>query len=266
MTAATPHPLKVYRFGPAAPIQLLAIHGLTGHGQRWETLATHHLAEFSIAAPDLVGHGRSSWDAPWSIDANVAALGALLDDDSDGPVVVVAHSFGGAVALSLAAARPDLVSELVLLDPAVGLDGHWMREIADQMFASPDYPDRAQARAEKANGAWGEVDPQELERELDEHLITHSDGRMGWRVSVPAMMSYWSELARAAALPPPKTPTTLIRATRTQPPYVSDELVSQLRDRLASNFTLLDFDCDHMVEQAKPAETAAVLRERLTGG
>jgi lipase len=260
------HALNVYRYGPPTPIQLLAIHGLTGHGKRWESLATRHLAEFAVAAPDLVGHGRSSWDAPWSIDANVLALADLLDTDSSGPVVVAAHSFGSAIALSLAAARPDLVAELVLLDPAVGLDGGWMREIADQMFASPDYPDRAEARAEKVNGSWSEADPEELERDLDEHLVTHPDGRMGWRISIPAMRSYWSELARPAAVPPSDTPTTLIRATRTQPPYVSDELVSLLGDRLGSNFTLLDFDCDHMVAQAKPAETAALLRARLTGG
>ena len=184
-----------------------------------------------------------------------------------GPVVVAPHSFGGAVGLSLAAARPDLVSALVLLDPAVGLDGAWMREIADQMFASPDYPDRAEARAEKVDGSMSVANPDELERELDEHLVTLPGGRMGWRISIPAMMSYWSELARPAAVPPSlQTPTTLVRATRTQPPYVSDELVSLLGDRLGPNFTLLDFDCDHMVAQAKPEETAALLRPRLTGG
>ncbi len=85
---------------------------------------------------------------------------------------------------------------LVLLDPAVGLDGAWMRDIADDMFASPDYADREEARAEKASGSWGDVDAAELERELDEHLIELPSGRCGWRISIPAMMSYWSELAR----------------------------------------------------------------------
>lgn len=257
--------LHVYRYGPARPAQLLAIHGLTGYGRRWETLATRQLSEFAIMAPDLLGHGRSSWDAPWTIDANASALAALLEADADEPVTVVGHSFGGAVALSLAQARPDLVARLVLLDPAVGLDGGWMREIADEMLCSPDYPDRAEARAEKVNGSWGEVEVDELERELDDHLIPLANGRMGWRVSVPAMMSYWSELARPSALPPAGTPTTLIRATRTQPRYVSDELVNALRERLGSDLTLLDFDCDHMVALAKPAETAAVIRGAVTG-
>jgi lipase len=256
--------LNVYRYGPAGLLRVLAIHGLTGHGRRWETLATRHLTDIALAAPDLIGHGRSPWSAPWTIDANAAGLAAVIESGgAAGPVVVVGHSFGGAVALNLAAARPDLVAALVLLDPAVGLDGDWMAEIADSMFTSPDYADRAEARAEKTSGSWVEVDDDELETELDEHLITLPNGRVGWRLSVPAMMSYWSELARGIVLPPKGIPTTLVRATRTSPPYVSGELISGLQDRLGDDFTLLDFDCDHMVGQAKPAETAAVIRDQL---
>ncbi|MDF3337086.1 alpha/beta hydrolase [Mycolicibacterium septicum] len=251
--------LHVHRYGPDQPPRLLLIHGLTGHGQRWKTLAEQHLPELALLAPDLLGHGRSSWAAPWTLDANVEALASLLD----GPTLVAGHSFGGAVALNLAAAHPDLVSGLVLLDPAVELDGEWMREIADAMLASPDYPDRAEARAEKANGSWGEVAPEELERDLDEHLVELPDGRYGWRISVPAMMSYWSELARPVALPRKGTPTVLVRATRTSPPYARDGLIGALSGHLGPDFTLLDWDCDHMVAHAKPAETAKLILEQL---
>jgi len=249
--------LHVHRYGPPGRAQILAIHGLTGHGQRWQTLATRHLTDFAVAAPDLLGHGRSSWAAPWTIDANVLALAALLD----GPTVIVGHSFGGAVALKLAATHPDLVSALVLLDPAVGLDGGWMRDIADDMLASPDYTDRAEARDEKAYGSWGDVDGGELDRELDEHLVDLPNGRAGWRISIPAMMSYWSELARPIALPPSTIPATLVRAARTEPPYVTEELVAAIGT--ARDFELMDFDCGHMVAQALPAETAAVIRKAL---
>jgi lipase len=252
--------LSVRRFGPRTPPQILALHGLTGHGQRWETLAARHLGEYSILAPDLLGHGRSSWAAPWTIEANVEALVDLLEAEADGPVWVVAHSFGGAVALRLAASRPDLVDGLILLDPAVGLDGDWMREIADAMLQSPDFADRDEARADKTSGSWGEVDDAELEAELDEHLIALPNGRVGWRIGIPAVMSYWSELARPVAVPPEGTPTTVVRALRTEPPYVTDELVATLRAALGSNFTLLELDCDHMVPLARPAETAQLIR------
>ncbi len=168
--ASNTHFLNVHRYGPEQPAQILAVHGLTGHGLRWRTLATQHLPGFSVVAPDLLGHGRSSWEAPWTLDANVAALADLLGREAARPVVVVGHSFGGAVALKLAVARPDLVASLVLLDPAVGLDGAWMANIADDMMASPYYLDRDEARNEKASGSWADVDAGELDAELDEHL------------------------------------------------------------------------------------------------
>jgi lipase len=256
--------LHVHRYGPAQPIRLLAIHGLTGHGQRWHTLATRHLPDIAMAAPDLIGHGRSPRGAPWTIDANVAALAELLDRKAAGPVLVVGHSFGGALALQLAATRPELVDALVLLDPAAALDGERMREVAEQMLASPDYTDREEARSEKITGSWADVDGAELEAELDEHLIPWPGGRVGLRISLPAMVSYWSELARPVVLPRDGTATTLIRAARTDPPYVSDSLLDALKSGLGTYFTHIDFDCNHMVPLAMPVETAAVIRDRLT--
>ncbi len=255
----------MHRYGPSGPVRMLAIHGLTGHGGRWQQLGTH-LPAISVAAPDLIGHGRSSWAAPWTFEANAAAMAALLDAEAETPVLVVGHSCGGAIALHLAAARPDQVAGLLLLDPAIGLDGKWMSEIAQAMFSFPDYTDAAEARMEKSAGSWADVDPALLDAELDEHLVELANGRYGWRVSMPAMMSYWSELARDIALPHAGTTTTLVRATRTSPPYVSDQLIARLEGRLGADFRLLDLDCNHMVSYAKPAEVAALCRELLGVG
>lgn len=251
----------MHRFGPAGPPEVLALHGLTGHGQRWQHFADY-VPEIAIAAPDLIGHGRSTWAAPWTIEANVAALSALLEDEAQAPVHVVGHSFGAALGLHLAAARPDLVASLLLLDPAIGLDGGWMAQIAEAMFANPDYPDRAEARQEKAAGAWADVDPAVLDADLNEHLIELPNGRYGWRISLPAMMSYWSELARDIVVPPAGTPTTLVRAKWTSPPYVGERLITGLRDRLGDDFELLDYECDHMVPHAKPDDVATLIRKR----
>ncbi len=253
--------LHVHRFGPPGPVRLLALHGLTGHGQRWEHLTSRYLPEISVAAPDLIGHGHSSWDAPWTIDANVAALADLLDSAADGPVAIVAHSFGSAIAMSLAAAHPDRICGLVLLDPAVGLDGGWMLKIADAMLASPDYTDVAEARAAKTNGSWKGVDAAVVDTELEQHLVMLPGGRCTWRLSLPAMMAYWSELSRDIVLPPKGIRTTLVQAAHTSPPYVTEQLVKALHEQLGPDFRHLMFDCDHMVAETKPAEVAALIRE-----
>jgi len=106
------------------------------------------------------------------------------------------------------------------------------------------------------------VPTSDLEADLDEHLIPWPGGRVGWRMSLPAIISYWSELARPIVVPRNGTPTTLLRATKTDPPY-ADALVEALRARLGQEFRLVDLDCDHMVPLARPEETAAAVRERL---
>jgi len=120
----TPPVLHTHVFGPEGAPTVLALHGLTGHGRRWESFAAQQLPGCRVLAPDLLGHGRSPWTPPWNLDTQVASIGAVLDAHlPDGePVVVAAHSYGSLVALALAQARPRQVSALVLFDPAQGLD------------------------------------------------------------------------------------------------------------------------------------------------
>jgi len=256
--------LHVNRFGPPGPATVLAIHGLTGHGRRWGPLFTQFLPEVAVLAPDLIGHGRSSYAAPWTIDANVAALATLIENEAQEPVLVVGHSFGGAVAMHLAAQCPDLVSGLLLLDPAIALSGERMLQVAEANLESPDYTDRAEAYTEKATGSWSDVAPAELDEDVDEHLVALPNGRYGWRICIPAMMSYWSELARDVVLPHRGTRTTLIRGDLSDPPYVTPKLTDALAAQLGADFTLIGFGCKHMVAGAKPAETAAVIGDMLS--
>lgn len=256
-------PLHTYLFGNPDGPEILALHGLTGHGRRWESLAEDQLPNARWIAPDLRGHGRSTWSPPWNLESQVESLLATLDAHAHGPALVVAHSFGCAVALHLAVAAPERVRGLVLLDPAIALDAQWMREIADLTVASPDYTDAAEARSEKVHGSWGEVPTALLDAEMDEHLVTLANGRVNWRLSTPAIISAWGELARDFVLPPTAMPTVLVQAMRVRPSYVTPTFLGALTDRLGDHLTTVELDCDHMVPQARPNEVAELIRTLL---
>ncbi len=252
--------LHVHRFGPATGPVLLALHGLSGHGKRWEALATEFLPDIRVIAPDLRGHGRSTALPPWDLEMIVADLVSLITAETAEPVVVAAHSFGGACALHLARRHPELVRGLVLLDPAVALDPVWLHEIAEATLGSPDYTDVDEARMDKLATGWGAVAPGLLRAELDEHLVPAAGGRMRWRVDTAAIVAYWGQLARDLVLPEPGLPTVLVRATKVDPPFVTPELHTALADRLGSALTVHEWDCEHMVAQILPRETAALIR------
>lgn len=261
--SASASPLHTHLFGPADGPGVLALHGLTGHGRRWQNLAERHLPDLRMIAPDLRGHGRSPWEPPWSFESHVHDLLGVLDAHTREPVTVVGHSFGGALALHLAAAEPDRVRALVLLDPAIALPPDRLLEIADLTVRFPDYTDAAEARSEKVHGDWGQVAPELLDAEIAEHLVALDSGRVNWRYCVPALVASWGELAREFVLPPSHLPTVLARAGRVRPAYTSDAFRTALAEQLGPHLTMLELDCDHMIDQAMPASTAELVRKVL---
>ncbi|MCW4352265.1 alpha/beta hydrolase [Hoyosella sp. YIM 151337] len=270
-------PLNVYEFGPEEPPPdgaatgsraasapaILALHGLTGHGLRWQHFARDQLADYRVIAPDLRGHGRSPWVPPWTIEQHVADLTAILRHLDR--AVIVGHSFGGNLAVHLSRAMPERVAGLVLLDPAVELEPAWMLELADATTYSPDYTDRAEARSDKLSGAWRGVAREVLERELDEHLVTLPTGRVNWRIGMPAVIATFGELARTRVLPPTGTPTVLVVAKHASPPFVTPAFRAALAAALGNALTVFDADTDHMVAQEDPLLTGRAIRTILEG-
>ncbi len=109
---------------PAAPKAgvppVLLVHGLGANTLSWEPIA-QPLADAlgtSVTAIDLIGFGRTRVpERTASIATNRQLVTAVLD--GLGPSIVIGNSMGGSISIGVAARRPDLVSSLVLVDPAL---------------------------------------------------------------------------------------------------------------------------------------------------
>ena len=190
--------LEVHRFGADDGAPLLAMHGVTGHGGRFRTLAQHGLPERRWLAVDLRGHGRSTWDAPWTSEQHVADLLETLDAEGVERCDVIGHSFGGLLATHLAATVPERVGRVVLLDPAVALNGHEMLEAAEQTRHDEGWESRDEALRARSEGRPPQALPH-VEADLDEALEQGSDGRWRLRYCRSAVVTAWSEIAREPA-------------------------------------------------------------------
>ncbi|MGV9711767.1 alpha/beta fold hydrolase [Gordonia sp. NPDC003424] len=262
-------PLHTYEFGPdtaGTPI-VLAIHGLTGHGRRWEALAHEHLPDVRVIAPDLIGHGHSAWTPPWSFTAHLAALADVVDrhiHSTARPFVIVGHSFGGALAVRLANLLPAQdVAGLILLDPAQGLDPSWALEVATDSLAHWGYADADAARAAKRSEGWADIPDRLLDKEIDDHLIELPDGRVGWRISAPAAATAWSEMAGDVVLPPENVPTAVVVADRVDPPFVRPAFLEAVAAQRADSVEVIHADCEHMVPFLEPELTARLIRSMI---
>lgn len=105
---------------PGAPPAVM-LHGLGGSSLNWTDLMVAMSDLLESWAPDLNGFGASPppRDGDYTPAGHARGIAALIEELDRGPVHLFGNSMGGAVALQLAARRPDLVRTLTLVSPAL---------------------------------------------------------------------------------------------------------------------------------------------------
>jgi pimeloyl-ACP methyl ester carboxylesterase len=114
-------PVHYLDFGgpPDGPV-IVCVHGLGGAAVNWLALAPLLAGRCRVLAPDLAGHGRTrSLGRGTGVAANRALLHQFLAAVPGTPVILLGNSMGGTISLLEAAAAPQAVAGLVLLDPAL---------------------------------------------------------------------------------------------------------------------------------------------------
>ncbi|MBP2707622.1 alpha/beta hydrolase [Microbispora sp. RL4-1S] len=109
------------RTTPEGPAETAVfVHGLAGSATNWTDLMGELAGDVRGVAVDLPGAGYSPapHDGVYSVDGHAATVARLVERIG-GPVHLFGNSMGGAVSVRLAATRPDLVSSLTLVSPAL---------------------------------------------------------------------------------------------------------------------------------------------------
>jgi pimeloyl-ACP methyl ester carboxylesterase len=115
------------------------LHCSGSAGRQWRALAAA-LPDCKVTAPDLAGSGETpawSGERPFDLAAEASCLLHLIDE-APGPVHLVGHSYGGALALRMAVERPFRIASLALYEPSAfhilrngnPRERHALREIA----------------------------------------------------------------------------------------------------------------------------------------
>ena len=182
---------------PEAP-PLLLVHGGLDHCRSWDWVAERFADDWHVIAPDLRGHGDSEWssDGEYSLRACVYDLAQLIHQKKLAPVTIIAHSYGGNIALRYTGIYPESVRRLVAiegLDPSPKIIAErqkkpieekmrdWIdqkRQISSRLPKRYASIDDAMARMRDANSHLSD----EQARHLTIHGVTQNeDGTWSWK-------------------------------------------------------------------------------------
>ncbi|MEV6874102.1 alpha/beta fold hydrolase [Amycolatopsis sp. NPDC051128] len=217
------------------------LHGLGGSSTNWTDLAALLAPVAGGSAPDLPGFGYSEPEEgfDFSLQAHAEVVARHIEHGFSGapgaatgaPVHLLGNSMGGAIALLVAARRPELVKTLTLISPAMPDRRLDPRRLSDPRMALAYLPlvgarVRAQLAALGPRERAAQViklcfaDPSRFpESRLDELTEEHG-ARAGFDWATPALarstfaiFRAWSTLGKAslwAAAPRVRAPTLVV--------------------------------------------------------
>ncbi|MFB9691144.1 alpha/beta fold hydrolase [Amycolatopsis plumensis] len=111
---------------------LLFLHGIGDDSSTWLELLESLADDFTVIAPDLLGHGSSAKPrADYSVAAYACGMRDLLTTLDVDRVTVIGHSLGGGVAMQFAYQFPERCERLVLVGSGgVGASVHPLLRLA----------------------------------------------------------------------------------------------------------------------------------------
>lgn len=162
---------------PARPAVLL-LHGGNQSAHSWDLVSLALSGEFHVLALDQRGHGDSEWSrgAHYGIDEMMEDAAAFIAAAGLERPVVVGHSMGGMVALTLAHRQPETLTGLVVVDVGPEVSEHGTRMIRDFVGRNVEFDD-----LEEFLDRVQRYDPYRprahIERTVKYNLLRRADGR-----------------------------------------------------------------------------------------
>jgi pimeloyl-ACP methyl ester carboxylesterase len=105
----------IYRKAGSGPAIVL-IHGMVNSSRHWEQVALRLAHDYTVIAPDLIGHGDSAAvRGDYSLGAHAASIRDLLATLGVERATIVGHSLGGGIAMQFFYQFPQRTERLVLV-------------------------------------------------------------------------------------------------------------------------------------------------------
>lgn len=228
--------LRYLDWGAEGLPPLVCLHGITQTAHSWDDVAPDLADKHHLFALDARGHGDSEWppDGDYSRQAQAQDVADFIERIARPPAIVAGLSMGGLTGLTLAAAQPQLVKALIVVDIAPQVEGEGVAAIA--AFVKDTHEplefDEFVRRAMAFNTRRSEAN---IRERLSHNLKPVGDGKWIWKYD-PRLVGFanvgcdlehlWREINKI------RCPTLVVRGEES--PVVSRQAAGRLAEALGA--------------------------------
>lgn len=177
-TALQNHRIHFLEWGdPEAP-PLLLIHGGNQSAHSWDLVNLHWADRYHIFAYDQRGHGDSEWarDADYSVPTLTQDALAFIRQLGLERPIIIGHSLGGLVTLTLTLQQPSLPRALVIVDTGPEIAQQGAQTVRNFMVANAEF-ESVEEFVERVRAYDPFRSREHIERTVRYNLLRRADGK-----------------------------------------------------------------------------------------
>jgi pimeloyl-ACP methyl ester carboxylesterase len=262
--------LHYVEWGSPGNPALVLLHGFQSNAHTWDTFSQAMADSYHVLALDQRGHGDTSWapDGDYAPAASVSDIAGFIIALCLAPTVVIGHSMGGRHAAMVAAAHPDKVRKVVIVDTAAEFPPAMRsQQPASEAPPQPETFDTFEEVVQNGIKQYPLTPEAELRHANYHNLYRGADGKWRWRWD--SHLLEWRRRNRSAPgdlytyLQRIQCPTLLIRGQHS--PLLTPEVAQKMIQTLPHGRTVTIAKAAHTVNADNALEfnavTAAFLKE-----
>ncbi|PFG46036.1 esterase [Vibrio sp. ES.051] len=239
---------------------VVLIHGLFGSLSNLGLLARDLIKDHSVISIDLRNHGLSFHSDTHNYNEMAKDVAQLLQYLNVDPSIVIGHSMGGKVAMTLVEIAPELVKQLVVLDMApVAYTTNRHDNVFNGLHAViKDSPaNRQQAMDILAQ----HIDIDAVRQFLSKSLYKNGD-KMDWRFNVQNLFNNYTEIIGWQEIIPTEIPTLFVKGGDSD--YLMPEHQPAVQKQFKQAKAHIIANTGHWLHAEKPAEVMRVIRKYIS--
>lgn len=236
---------------------LIIVHGLFGTLDNWQTLGKKFAENFEVYLVDQRNHGHSPHSEEMNYQLMADDLHELITDLNLSKVILLGHSMGGKAVMTYATQHSEFIDKLIVVDIAPKQYPMHHQQILAGLNAIDLSVIKTRREADTVLANY--VDDVGVRQFLLKNLYWIEKGQLAWRINIPSLTKYMTEILATTPNIKVDTPTLFIRGEKSN--YITEDDYQNIYNQFENSEIETIYNVGHWIHAENPLEFYRLVME-----